>query len=112
MQNRVYVAVLYHRDTPIEVHKFTMEPDGKPNYNANLSWEYFCDRENTKVENKVPYVWRISGMRQEDWDWHIKMREQTGKPEEPVKEFEHDSIWGMYEAAGYCYKRKRYVRQE
>ena len=114
--NPVYVAVLWdNRFKQLEVHKFTMEPEGKSRYRASISWNYFRKRESEKSLGKIKYIFRTHGMSLSDYEGHIEAETRVFAPNpSPLSQlphFEHESIWDMYEALGYCYKRKRYIRQ-
>ena len=111
----VYVAVLWRgKHTPIEVHKFRLEPEGKSQYRAAVSMNYLRDREARKLVGREPYAFRLRIADSEYFDALVEQDVRIMKPKPSLfgslPMFEHDSIWAMYTAVGYDYKRKRFVR--
>lgn len=119
MEIKKDVAVLWNnRHERLEVHIFTMEPPGKSRYRALISWSYFRSREADKCnpKNRGKYFdYRTHGMDLRDHETNLEAENRIFAPKQSplskVPVFEHESIWDMYKALGYDYKRKRYTRQ-
>lgn len=116
MGNQVYVVVLWDTKQPLEVHKFTMDEEGKSHYRAIMSWNYFRNRESGKASKRVPFMFRSHGMTLESFEISASMEARIFAPDPApilqLPQFDHSSIWDMYKAIGYDYKRKRYIRTE
>ncbi|MNQ58253.1 hypothetical protein D3C85_724440 [compost metagenome] len=115
-RHRKFYCTFWKDGTPVELHVFTLEPEGKSDYRAIGSYNAFNNNEGKRLLNDPHVMFRGHAVNERD---HLLSRqiqadtcarwELTPEPELPV--FTHDSIWDMYKAIGYDYKRKRYVRQ-
>lgn len=96
---------------------FTLEPADKSDYRATGSYNAFNNNEGQRLLDDPNVMYRGHAVNERD---HLLSRKMDADacvrwnltPEPELPTFTHDSIWAMYEAIGYDYKRKRYTRTD
>lgn len=107
MENFKCVSHLWIDDVKAEMHFFDLPREGKGSYVAIESYNRFHVRE-AKRSSKAAYETgeilhkRCHVQIIDDAIFPIKMASETPK-------FFHETIWDMYKAVGYDYKKKKYI---
>jgi hypothetical protein len=117
-----FIAIL-RLDSKVIEHHFFLVPEFLEVgfYRATVSFSAFQTREARRLHKAHQRGVQLAGYRAsirsaEEWREDMSFwKEERGKarmsvspPEVPT--FHHDSVWKMYEAIGYSYKLKRYIR--
>lgn len=126
-ENPEYYAILYKDDEPIEFHVFTAEPTAKHNrYRAVSSMGWFSEREvalrygDNPKKNLSPFHMSSMGRKaaydKEEASWLAQCKKEGREAEYKelyanIPHFEHTSLWDMYAAVGYDYKKKKWIRE-
>lgn len=102
MSQDVWIAELHTANgKSIEYHGINLSPEKYPDRRswnaAHRSWYWFRQRERS-LKGKAPYY--------TFWFQPDDPLFSTFKPEVTY----HETIWDLYEAIGYCYKRQLYTR--
>ena len=110
-----YVAIMWHFDKQAEVHYFRLPSVSEPGFYRSVgSFESFRKREANRLynwmcdPNRKDHLARRASMDHVMDSTFLRFQRDFGAlPHIPV--FNHDSIWGLYEAIGYDHKKKRYT---
>jgi hypothetical protein len=122
-KNPVYRNMLMCRGDVLEIHTFTLEPEGKNRYSALVSMQWFQERElelryGDKPKKNLPpfyvglfeqkhFVDKLEKLRREDY---AKRGEEYEDIWTQFPHFHHESLWDFYKAVGYDYKAKKWTR--
>ncbi len=120
--SRRMVCVLWVDSVAVEHHYFPLPTPDEPGfYRAVVSYNAYRERESTKfydwcqkANRKIEtYPRRGHADREEDMFMAQRCMPQELQDKLPkLPEFEHESIWAMYLAIGYDYKKKKYITKE
>ena len=109
---REYYVILFYLGFEYECHRFFMpHTTQKGGYRAGVSWEYFLDREEKRLQESFGKAetlrWWACGERYNP-ERSTELRDLPAC----VQVFHHQTIWEMYEAIGYDVKAKKFVGKE
>jgi len=117
--NPLHYVMFWKDSDKIAVHKFTLEPKPEDNrYRAQRSYNATRDREMQKLRDGKEFRFRMHLVEAHQFATGQRFEEILGAqdaefvPTSSLPVFEHASIWDMYKAVGYDYKKKRYVRTD
>lgn len=99
-------VVLWENHKAKEYHTFTLDFDTKGWYVSTTSISAFSTREGTRLYNSQKAGKRLNGKR-----CHVKFGDDDfDSLINNLPHYQHNSVWEFYEAIGYDYKKKRYVK--
>lgn len=109
---REYYVILFFLGFEYECHRFFMpQATQKGGYRAGVSWEYFLDREDKRLQESFGKAetlrWWACGGR-----YNLERSTELRDLPASVQVFHHQTIWEMYEAIGYDVKAKQFVGKE
>lgn len=108
-----FVNTLWIQDEPSEIHTFDLTYGDPRWYVTITSLDSFSTRESTRLYHlnikkqsgkKLPCLPKRSHLRRENemMPWEFELYQHLPK-------FHHDTLWDMYIAIGYDFKKRKYV---
>ena len=107
-----YRVTLWIDGKAMEYHRFSMQYGDKGWYTSGISIDYFQKRESIKLWNSHQKGKRdVQGKRCHVlWGFDLTQDELFDiKFQRTLPTFEHNTIWDLYLAVGYDYKKQKYI---